>query len=147
MTRNAKTAHRLLHLSTREVAFVVPHRYFCSMSEQTLRKLIVPFLLLQLLAVGPLEYSHSDFLGSPGSSTKSISRHDCGPRELHKNLSEQHFCLPCYRITTIVACLNLPHVIPAAAIRTLFPAQSRVILVQDLYLQILKRGPPPPHSV
>lgn len=146
MTRNAKETNRPLHASTREVAFVVPHRYFCSMSEQTLKKLIVPFLLLQLLVVGPLEYSHSDFVGSPSSSSQSLSRHDCGPRELHKNLSEQHFCLPCYRITTIVACLNLPPVIPAAAIRTLFPAQSRIILVQDLNLQILKRGPPP-HSV
>lgn len=117
------------------------------MREQKFRKLIVCFLLIQLFAIGPLDYSHSDFLGSPSSSAKSISKHDCGPRESHKNLSEQHFCLPCSRLTTIVACLNVPPVIPAASIRLLFPAQSRIILVKDLYLQLLKRGPPSSQTV
>ncbi len=116
---------------------------FCSVNKHTARKIIVLLLLLPLLLGGPLEYCHSDYVGAPDASGQAVSQHDCGARELHKNLAEQDFCIPCHRISTIVACLSMPSAAAAPFVRASFPSQSRVPRVQELHLSILKRGPPP----
>ena len=103
---------------------------------------IFPVLLIALLicpAVFP-DIGHTDVLPSNPNTLQTLTTHDCGARERHKDIT--HVCQACYRAANSTA------KIPSTSIASSTVAQTvvRILLVpfrsKDYFCSCPKRGPP-----
>lgn len=125
---------------TKEIASFVPRAYFSSVTQLT-RNICSRILLISQLVLAGTEFVHTDtWLG--GNSSTTIENHDCGTREIHKDLDSGQPCLPCYRNTHSIA---FPEgaVLSAPIVGTPLAHSCRSLSGErNVASSVPKRGPP-----
>lgn len=123
---------------TREIVYV---RFM----NRTFRSIFVAgYILLHLCTAFVLDTGHTDIFEYVGGGVQTLTTHDCGSHERHKDIPKDHFCPACYRAAN-----------GAATISTILPPSSScpeiaatlVVVTEraphtDYFSSASKRGPP-----
>jgi hypothetical protein len=90
--------------------------------------------------------AHSDLFSNTKSSLPSIVSHDCGAKEIHKDIDTKDHCLPCFRSHNSTSNSEFSPYLPDTGIERSLLAyvDSSPSLVTSSYTA--NRGPPSYHT-
>jgi len=102
----------------------------------------IAVLVLQLCSVAFLEFGHTDSLIGDLRANQTLSSHDCGARERHKDIDSTHFCQACYRAANSVAKISMESFSRTSFTEILVRRILTLDKFTDFYTSASKRGPP-----
>ena len=105
------------------------------------KSVLLFLVILQISSLVVIDDHHlEDVLGIPNAQ-QTITTHDCGAKELHKDIP--HYCLGCLRNANFSFVLSSPS-LPCIG-QSLHPLKvysSSIVRLSDFYISASKRGPP-----
>src|SRR6267143_1461987 len=103
---------------------------------------IFPVVLIALLACSAVfpDMGHTDVLPSGAHTVQTLTTHDCGAKERHKDIT--HICQACHRAANSIARTSPASFVAASVAQVVVRPLLIPLKSKDYYYSGSKRGPP-----